>query len=147
MQDQESQSTIRLIPHNYLVSDLNIFNKQHLCSVVYVLIIISVINKIVGTRGKNSHWFHPLIVCVFNIIIFGDILMFVRYCFSMVGQRGTMSHLVNPMQFFRQNYFNVFKLIYVKKYGCYNKINTKVHYCLLLSGMLTNIVTLFIIFV
>ena len=75
MWSQGSKRTIGLIPHNYFVSDINIFNKN---SYFFIYIRfdtnVSVVNKRVGPRGTKSHWVYPLNLCVSHMMNFGDIL-------------------------------------------------------------------------
>ena len=80
MSSQEAKRAIGLIPRNYFVSDLKIFNKTHLSSVVLVLLMYSVVKIRVTPRGNKSHLINSLQISIFHLKVLGDIFMFVKYC-------------------------------------------------------------------
>ena len=77
---QLEKRPIGLIPHNYLVIDINLFKNKKIFVVVYVLIIFRLLLK-ESYQGAQSptgyiHW-----VFFSRPKNVGDIFIFVEYCF------------------------------------------------------------------
>ena len=77
---QGAKIPIGLIPYNYSVSDLNIFNKKLFLFCYICFDNFSVVNKRVVSRGTKAHWVYSLIV-FFQFNNIGDIFM----CFVLTG--------------------------------------------------------------
>ena len=99
-----TQSHLVKIPRKCFVSDLKLFKKNYLSSIVYVLLIYSVLKIRVGPRGTKVQWVNLLQIFLFCLNTVGDIFLLVMYLFVfIVGQRGTMAHWVNPLPIFKLN--------------------------------------------